>query len=923
LIKINSYPKYLSAIPDDRSGGGIAKQSTGSNPTKISAVEKQNSKRQAIATELGINEYQLENGLRIVFVPTNETNIVASLIINSGSLDDPKDKKGLAHFLEHLASHQGSENFDEYEFDDFAHATFGSDGATTTEQATYFDIDLHPRYFNYLVERIEKILKPISGLSQKRVDKEKQIIHNEFNEGEFLNEDGSFRSNNLFWDNPDDPRNYQIIGLRKDIESFTSEDLELFSKEHYRPDNAVVILRGGFNEEKALKKLSEKLGKIQKPETNISRNKLPVFAKQTRYKKITLENPHCDGIDMRFKIPGINNGDMDALEALAFLVKEKLIDANKDLAIDEDSRINTDVTDYGDSGVFSVRIFLPEGSNGRKADLEKQTLQIIKSIKRTGVDPDDFQYLQDIRHHYISSLSRDPSTRADFVTSNEKGSENWKSKIDRLKQRIIDAGDIKKVVAEYIDNSNLTTVFHVKSPNRSPGRVVEEVQEKKDITVDDIELKIPRALKDGTKVQDLKNPFKPKIIKTDDYKLVAIKDESDNKIVVELENKGGQRACHKDKSCLADLTEIFMDNLLNFKPKRGVALKHYLLENDAKLDFEFSESSGSFFASAKDESFDTLLELVKASTSGEIFEYFSKEDLEEILADSKEQLYTDHHDAESDTGVLAITNLREIIFKDAPELLDPSLQETAESLTKISINDIKNFLQQSLQPKNANIAVTGNFDDLKLGEIESKLSESITQSNHSPFELKKLEAQANTEAETRSLSIQNRASITAQYGKSWNRDPERKNEEMVLSIVEYLLSKKLFLAARRNSSQLYDIETRLTTIPDSNLGYTGIGFEANKGEQDYIKSLIKAVLDQITEKGFSEEEMMLAKTYLLYKEDTTRNDGKGIDPFRFFDGYEADFEDYKSRLNKVSLAEINRVAKTTLNSNQFSYATVA
>lgn len=51
-----------------------------------------------------INEYQLDNGLRVILAPNNNENkVFMNTVYLTGSLNDPQGKGGLAHLLEHLA----------------------------------------------------------------------------------------------------------------------------------------------------------------------------------------------------------------------------------------------------------------------------------------------------------------------------------------------------------------------------------------------------------------------------------------------------------------------------------------------------------------------------------------------------------------------------------------------------------------------------------------------------------------------------------------------------------------------------------------------------------------------------------------------------------------------------------------------------
>ena len=55
------------------------------------------------------------------------------------------------------------------------------------------------------------------------------------------------------------------IGNRSDIERVPIENLKEFYQKFYRPDNAVLMITGKFDEEKTLALVEEKFGKIAKP----------------------------------------------------------------------------------------------------------------------------------------------------------------------------------------------------------------------------------------------------------------------------------------------------------------------------------------------------------------------------------------------------------------------------------------------------------------------------------------------------------------------------------------------------------------------------------------------------------------------------------------------------------------------------------
>ena len=69
-----------------------------------------------VKTEQNIEEYRLENGLRIILASNDKENkVFMNTVYLTGSLNDPQGKGGLAHLLEHLAF-KGTENVKGDEF---------------------------------------------------------------------------------------------------------------------------------------------------------------------------------------------------------------------------------------------------------------------------------------------------------------------------------------------------------------------------------------------------------------------------------------------------------------------------------------------------------------------------------------------------------------------------------------------------------------------------------------------------------------------------------------------------------------------------------------------------------------------------------------------------------------------------------------
>ncbi len=124
--------------------------------------------------------FTLPNRLRVLLVHDSEaTHSAAALSVTAGHFDDPMDRQGMAHFLEHMLF-LGTETHPELgEFQRFIDQHGGSQNAWTgTENTTYFFDVLTPA-FEAAIERFSAFFTcPL--LAADAVEKERQAIDSEY-----------------------------------------------------------------------------------------------------------------------------------------------------------------------------------------------------------------------------------------------------------------------------------------------------------------------------------------------------------------------------------------------------------------------------------------------------------------------------------------------------------------------------------------------------------------------------------------------------------------------------------------------------------------------------------------------------------------------------------------------------------------------
>ncbi len=122
----------------------------------------------------------LDNGLRVLLVQNEETDkCAAALAVNVGHFNDPHDRQGLAHFLEHMLFLGTDKYPDGSEYQKFISQHGGSNNAWTATEHTCFYFDIHHQHFTEALDRFSQFfISPL--LADEFISKERKNIEAEF-----------------------------------------------------------------------------------------------------------------------------------------------------------------------------------------------------------------------------------------------------------------------------------------------------------------------------------------------------------------------------------------------------------------------------------------------------------------------------------------------------------------------------------------------------------------------------------------------------------------------------------------------------------------------------------------------------------------------------------------------------------------------
>src|SRR5712692_5583623 len=233
----------------------------------VTAVQAADEPRK-IATVEGVIEYRLSNGARVLLFPeASRPTITVNMTVLVGSRHEGYGETGMAHLLEHMVFKGTPLHPDVPKALRDHGASFN--GTTNVDRTNYFEtVPASDENLEFGI-RLEADRLVNSHVKREDLVSEMTVVRNEFERGE--NSPPSILMQRIHsaayeWHN----YGKSTIGNRSDIERVPIENLQIFYKKFYQPDNVVLIVAGKFEEAKALALVQKYLGSIPKPSRKLS-----------------------------------------------------------------------------------------------------------------------------------------------------------------------------------------------------------------------------------------------------------------------------------------------------------------------------------------------------------------------------------------------------------------------------------------------------------------------------------------------------------------------------------------------------------------------------------------------------------------------------------------------------------------------------
>ena len=428
------------------------------------------------------NTYTLDNGLRIIHLPSDSKVVYCGYQINAGTRNEEPGEEGLAHFCEHV-TFKGTERRKAWHILNCLESVGGDLNAYTNKEGTVY-------YSAILKEHIARAVDLLSDIvfhsvyPQAEIDKEVEVICDEI---ESYNDSPA----ELIYDEFENilfkgsPLGHNILGTAEQVRAFKTEDALRFTRKLYRPDNAIFFAYGDIDFKKLVKLIQKALGECPKgrelacsadcksAETpteemeagdanhKVQSSKFNVQSKVAGQTIVMQKNTHQAHVMIGTRAYDVNDDRRMPLYLLNNMLGGPGMNAKLNLALREHNglvyTVESTMVAYGDTGTWSIYFGCDEH------DVKRCLRLVRKELDKFTQKPLSDAQLKAAKKQIKGQIGVACDNRENFALDFGKSflHYGWEKNVDRLYEQVdeITATQIQAVAQELFDKDRLTTLI--------------------------------------------------------------------------------------------------------------------------------------------------------------------------------------------------------------------------------------------------------------------------------------------------------------------------------------------------------------------------------------------------------------------------------------------------------------------------------
>ena len=448
--------------------------------------------------EMKYNTYTLDNGLRIIHLPSDSQVVYCGYQINAGTRNEEPGEEGLAHFCEHV-TFKGTERRKAWHILNCLESVGGDLNAYTNKEGTVYYSAILKEHIGRAVDLLSDIVFH-SVYPQAEIDKEVEVICDEI---ESYNDSPA----ELIYDEFENilfkgsPLGHNILGTAEQVRAFKTEDALRFTQKLYRPDNAIFFAYGDIDFKKLVKLIgraladdesgklaAEKLPQISqitqisgdensiateksvssvesvgpKNYQSVGPEKYPSVGEEIAGQTIVMQkNTHQAHVMIGTRAYDVNDDRRMPLYLLNNMLGGPGMNAKLNLALREHNglvyTVESTMVAYGDTGTWSIYFGCDEH------DVKRCLRLVRKELDKFMQKPLSDAQLKAAKKQIKGQIGVACDNRENFALDFGKSflHYGWEKNVDRLYEQVdaITAAQIQAVAQELFDKDRLTTLI--------------------------------------------------------------------------------------------------------------------------------------------------------------------------------------------------------------------------------------------------------------------------------------------------------------------------------------------------------------------------------------------------------------------------------------------------------------------------------
>lgn len=401
------------------------------------------------------NIYSLPNGIRLLHKPFASSVTHACIVVNSGSRDEPENKDGLAHFIEHLLFKR-TEKRSTTQILNRLEAVGGDLNAYTTKEYTC----IHASFLNPHLERALDLFEDLvfhSVFPEEEMKKEKSVILDEIasyedQPEEAINDDFEdllFKGHSL-------GRN--ILGTENTVNAFIKTDIEDFIAKNYNTEEIVVGVIGNYDPKKIVRIFTKVFADIKRNLGSKQRFGVNGYLAVNQNQEKAISQTHCVIGNRAYSI---HDDHKTALLLLNNLLGGTGMSSRLNLEVREKYgiayTIESNYTPLTDTGIFSIYF----GTDKEKT--EKAQKLIYKELKNLRENLLGVKQLHQAKQKFIGQIALSEENRMGLIISMCKSLLDY-GKVDSLEEifnkiNIVSAEQLIQIANNVLDPQQLSCLI--------------------------------------------------------------------------------------------------------------------------------------------------------------------------------------------------------------------------------------------------------------------------------------------------------------------------------------------------------------------------------------------------------------------------------------------------------------------------------